>query len=524
MDEFSGRADVDSDESLILLARAGDRGAFAKLWQRHSRSGALVARQFSSSIDPEDLVAEAFASIYQRVLAGGGPDGAFRPYLYTTIRNLASRWGRERRDVNVEDIGDWVDPAAESDPAAVALDRTLTVRAFRALPERWQTVLWYTEVEGLDPHEVAPILGISANSVAALSYRAREGLRKAWLQAHVSDATASGACQWSIARLGDYARNGLTARERTRVTDHLATCARCSIISEEVDEVGSRLALVMLPLLLGGVAGGAFLSALSTPASALAASAAPALPSAFASLTGVATPPIALGLAAPAISAPLSATLAIALVFCGGVAANQTAIAHSPLSSSAHARQVGAQFADAPPGDTQTGGSVYRNAPRVSVATATVTRFAHVIDPLIGLVTVTDIPTLVSVAADVPGVVGGAGATAAGLATGVTNQVGAVLSSPDSGATAISSAAAVLDVAGTGVPGATVTLHSAGIVYATTTVGALGQWAIHCPVPALPTAGLTLQQTVAGLLGTGLDAPLVVLSNSLGVPLVMVNG
>lgn len=528
MDEFSGQADVDSDESLILLARAGDRGAFAKLWQRHSRSGVLVARQFSSSIDPEDLVAEAFASIYQRVLAGGGPDGAFRPYLYTTIRNLASRWGRERRDVNVEDIGDWVDPAAESDPAAVALDRTLTVRAFRALPERWQTVLWYTEVEGLDPHEVAPILGISANSVAALSYRAREGLRKAWLQAHVSDATASGACQWSIARLGDYARNGLTARERTRVTDHLATCARCSIISEEVDEVGSRLALVMLPLLLGGVAGGAFLASLSTPASALAASVAPTLPSAFASLTGVATPPIALGLAAPAISAPLIATLAIALVFCGGVAANQTATAHSPLSSSARARQAGVQFADAPPGDTQTGGSVYRNAPRVSFATATVTPFVQVIDPLIGLVTVTGATTLVSVAAAVPGVlggvVGGAGATTAGLATGVTNQGSAVLPPPDSGATGISSAAAVLDLAGTGVPGATVTLHSVGIVYAITTVGALGQWAIHCPVPAVSTAGLTLGQTGAGLLGTGLDAPLVVLSNSLGVPLVMVNG
>ena len=35
------------------------------------------------------------------------------------------------------------------------------------------------------------ILGITANSVAALSYRAREGLRKAWLQAHVSEAEES---------------------------------------------------------------------------------------------------------------------------------------------------------------------------------------------------------------------------------------------------------------------------------------------------------------------------------------------
>jgi RNA polymerase sigma factor (sigma-70 family) len=256
MDEINGHVDIVSDESLILLARAGDRGAFAELWERHSRSGLLVARQFTSSIDPEDLVAEAYASIYQRVLAGGGPDGAFRPYLYTTIRNLASRWGQARHDVNVDDIGEFEDPAAPADPATAALDRTLTARAFRSLPERWQCVLWYTEIEGMDPHEVAPILGISANGVAALSYRAREGLRTAWLQAHVSDATAFGECQWAIGRLGDYARNGLTARERARVRSHLADCARCEIISEEVDEVGSRLALVMLPLLLGGVAGG----------------------------------------------------------------------------------------------------------------------------------------------------------------------------------------------------------------------------------------------------------------------------
>ena len=120
------------------------------------------------------------------------------PYLYTTIRNLASTWGAKSRDVQVDDIADYEDPSTIDDPVAIALDRTLTARAFRSLPERWQSVLWYTEVEGMDPHEVAPILGMSANGVAALSYRAREGLRKAWLQAHVSEPGVSEACKWTI--------------------------------------------------------------------------------------------------------------------------------------------------------------------------------------------------------------------------------------------------------------------------------------------------------------------------------------
>jgi RNA polymerase sigma factor (sigma-70 family) len=255
-----GAGPTTSDQALVELTREGDQRAFAELWRRHYRSGARVARQFTSSIDSDDLVSEAYTRIYQRILAGGGPTGAFRPYLYTTIRNLASTWGAASRDVQVDDIADFEDPATLDDPAASALDRTLTARAFRSLPERWQSVLWYTEVEGMDPHEVAPVLGMSANGVAALSYRAREGLRKAWLQAHINDATASGECQWTISRIGEHARKALTTRDTDRLDAHLLTCAKCAIINEEVDEVGSRLAFVMLPILLGGVAGGAMLA------------------------------------------------------------------------------------------------------------------------------------------------------------------------------------------------------------------------------------------------------------------------
>ena len=55
----------------------------------------------------------------------------------------------------------------------------MIARAFASLPERWQAVLWHTEIEGARPADVAPLLGLTANSVAALAYRAREGLRQA---------------------------------------------------------------------------------------------------------------------------------------------------------------------------------------------------------------------------------------------------------------------------------------------------------------------------------------------------------
>jgi RNA polymerase sigma factor (sigma-70 family) len=353
----------DSDESLVARARIGDRGAFAELWRRHARSGIRVARQFTSSIEADDLVAEAYTRIYGRVLAGGGPVGAFRPYLYTTIRNLASRWGQANREVQVDDIDDFEDPRAEDDPVSSTLDRTLTADAFRTLPERWQSVLWYTEVEGMDPHEVAPLLGLSANGVAALSYRAREGLRKAWLQAHISDTAVMGECRWTVARLGDYTRNGLTDREHRRVDAHLTECAKCSLLSQEVDEVGSQLAMVLLPLLFGATIGGSLLAAFSTPGTATAAglAAAPALPAilqgaAHGAVAAVSTPAVAAS-AGAAMPASLVGTLTLALVVSGGLAVG---ISHdagpAPQQSTSARPYSGASEAALTPGDGRPGG------------------------------------------------------------------------------------------------------------------------------------------------------------------------
>ncbi|MFC7743650.1 RNA polymerase sigma factor [Nocardiopsis composta] len=61
------------------------------------------------------------------------------------------------------------------DPAVEGLERSLIARAFLSLRPDWQSVLWYTEIEGIKPAEAAGILGRDPNTVAALAYRAREG-------------------------------------------------------------------------------------------------------------------------------------------------------------------------------------------------------------------------------------------------------------------------------------------------------------------------------------------------------------
>ena len=99
-------------------------------------------------------------------------------------------------------------------------DEGLVLRAFQELPERWQLVLWHTEIEGQPPAAVAPLLGLSPNATAALAVRAREGLRQAYLQAHLQSRPAE-SCRFSVEHLGSFVRDGLGKRDNAKVEAHL---------------------------------------------------------------------------------------------------------------------------------------------------------------------------------------------------------------------------------------------------------------------------------------------------------------
>jgi|GEM_PF-572036 len=263
-----------SDADLVLRTRSGDAGAYAELWRRHYASGIAVARSITSTFDADDLVQEAFARIYQAIQKGGGPTGSFRAYLFTSIRNTAAGWGRARREAPIDELDTVADPSSTDQAANDALDRSLSAQAFRSLPSRWQEVLWYSEIEQMKPAEIAPLLGMSAGATAQLAFRAREGLREAWIRAHLSTAEAGSVCEWTIERLGAYSRGNLGARDRGKLEDHLSECARCLIVAAEAKEVSHRLVFVLLPLVLGITGSSAYLAMLqsgSAPVVALAA-------------------------------------------------------------------------------------------------------------------------------------------------------------------------------------------------------------------------------------------------------------
>jgi RNA polymerase sigma factor (sigma-70 family) len=248
-------ADGPSDAELIDAVRKGTVSAYGSLYERHVSSAYNLARQLSRSpAEADDLVSEAFAKVLDTLRAGRGPDSSFRAYLLTALRHTA--YDKTRRDRKIE-LSDDLEAAGGSsviepfsDTAVAGLDRTLTAQAFARLPERWQMVLWHIEIEGQSPAEVAPILGLTPHGVSALAYRAREGLRQAYLQVHLTDTTEA-RCRATAERLGAWTRAGLTKRQKAEVEAHLDECARCRALAAELADVNGPMRGFIAPLALG---------------------------------------------------------------------------------------------------------------------------------------------------------------------------------------------------------------------------------------------------------------------------------
>ncbi len=245
-----------SDAELISAVRGGDTTAYGELFARHVEAARRLARQLASAGDVEDLVSEAFAKVLTIVQRGGGPDLAFRAYLLTAVRSLhidSVRGATRLRPV--DDFTPFDRGVPFRDTAVEGFENQAAARAFATLPERWQLVLWHTEVEGQKPADVAKLLGMSANSVSALAYRAREGLRQAFLNMHAQDAEDD-ACAWTQDNLGAYIRNASSKRDSVKVRAHIDECRRCMGIYLELSEVNTNLSGVLGPLVLGSAAAG----------------------------------------------------------------------------------------------------------------------------------------------------------------------------------------------------------------------------------------------------------------------------
>jgi RNA polymerase sigma factor (sigma-70 family) len=337
-----------SDADLIDRMRSGDDTAYEELYRRHAQAVRRYARTCCRDAHTaDDLTAEVFARMLQAVRGGAGPAHAVRAYLLTSVRRVAASWTRSaRREQLVDDFAVFAAQSARgsdvSDDDALELgadvramhqaEQSMAMRAFRSLPERWQAVLWHTEIEDESPSEVATLFGLDANGTRVLASRAREGLKQAYLQAHVS-ATLTGdeECARYADQLGTYARGRLRTRAERGLREHLDECAKCRLAALQIEEVAGGIPAVVPVAVIGwfgaaGYAKAAGLIAGGAGAAGAAGAAAAGGPTGGAAAGG-GSPGGGGAAASEGIGAPVKAGIAAGVVAVGVVAAVVMALA-----------------------------------------------------------------------------------------------------------------------------------------------------------------------------------------------------
>ncbi|MCX4546138.1 sigma-70 family RNA polymerase sigma factor [Streptomyces sp. NBC_01565] len=245
-----------SDAQLCALLREHNSASgsdlsdvMGEVFARHHGAVLAYARTCCRDLaTANDLAAEAFARTYRAVAWGAGPEHAWRPYLLTCVRRVAADWARRGARTQLsDDFEKWAAELPDGQEAEGAVlsaeEGSLVLRAYRSLPERWQAVLWHAVVEHEPATETARRLGISAGGVGSLAARAREGLREAYLRAHL-DQSASEECRHYGGLLATALR-----RPGKRVTRdlgrHLQACADCARAERDLRSVNNRLGALL---------------------------------------------------------------------------------------------------------------------------------------------------------------------------------------------------------------------------------------------------------------------------------------
>jgi RNA polymerase sigma-70 factor, ECF subfamily len=184
----------DEYTDLVRSAATGDAVALERLLMRAQE----VAWRFSTSVcghadDAEDAMQEALIKTYRYVGRIREP-GAFRPWLYRTVRNAClmgrrKRAGEPARLQSLNEVApsharpmliDAPDPGKNPEQLAdnAGLRRRLR-KALRTLPVPYRAVVFLREMEGLSTREVAKVMGMSEDNVKTRLHRARVHLQAA---------------------------------------------------------------------------------------------------------------------------------------------------------------------------------------------------------------------------------------------------------------------------------------------------------------------------------------------------------
>ena len=221
--------DIVSDAELACAAAAGDRRAFAGIYDRYAnRLHDFCVGMVRDRDAAADCVQDVFCTVAQRLPQLRHPD-KLRPWLYAIARNESLRCIRERRR---EQVCNEVPETQSSDPGPDTLAaRTelahLVAEAAGGLSDRDRALLDLAYRHGLDGPELAQALGVSAGNANQMVHRLRQTIERSLGALLVARrAGQTGRCR-ELAAILDGWDGRFSVLMRKRVARHIESCAAC---------------------------------------------------------------------------------------------------------------------------------------------------------------------------------------------------------------------------------------------------------------------------------------------------------
>jgi RNA polymerase sigma-70 factor (ECF subfamily) len=189
-------SDERPDGDLVRRAAAGERDAFAAIYERY-RSGVYRFARLMSGSDAtaEDVTQEVFVTLMRTLPRYDSHRAELLTYLYGVARNVTrNRLRRDRRFVALDAAVEGT-PSSADDPCAAASRAEQLAqlrRSVLALPSRYREVVILCNVHGLSYAETARVLRAPIGTVRSRLNRGRQliaiRMRKAESPGHGSAA------------------------------------------------------------------------------------------------------------------------------------------------------------------------------------------------------------------------------------------------------------------------------------------------------------------------------------------------
>jgi RNA polymerase sigma-70 factor (ECF subfamily) len=171
---------ITSDEKLVDRVSMGDDQALSELYNRYSRPVyTMGVRLLGDTHLAEELVQDAFTSVWRRATSFDSDRASFATWLYRVARNRAVDLSRRRRakpisvgEEPLRGVSGGLEPEADVDGWDLA-------RALSSLPDEHKEVLTMAYFEGLSQREISQRIDLPLGTVKSRTTAALKRLRRA---------------------------------------------------------------------------------------------------------------------------------------------------------------------------------------------------------------------------------------------------------------------------------------------------------------------------------------------------------